>query len=348
MNLPLKIGNVIDALKDRIDLRKLLGRFYLQGEKVLWVSKPIEKLFTGKNVFYIITTDRLIIFHNGNLEHRLLSSVYFSERDSDSITFYDCVGNRLNDRRKILCFNYFRGNNSAYSIFQTIWEEKGPNGKLEALLQTSMEGKGLHSKNDIEQPNHLIFKGVIEGLFCTVKVIIILPIRRIEVELTCKNLADNFLLLYGQTAVQQQVKDVNINDPEFDASFIIQSNSRSFLEEVLTDRTKELMLNCIGSAKCRYQFGKVGEVTKEKGVDTRSQFSDQEDVLDFQLLDRKVDNRKTPSLKSSNDQGAPTSLKLTCSPENSIQLNFAFMVRLLENCLDSTAELAKSIEGYNN
>lgn len=401
MKLPLKPNTQDKELKDRIDLRKLLGRFYERGEEVIWVgdSSPVKQPFnvfhtisflcgvlgaiviivsTGISDIYaffsfiiiyalsflilfiasrvrtnrlsnrtnLITSERVLTFDGINLSHRSIGSVFYSKKEDDKIIFYDQTQGTI-VYREIHRFEKLENAQEGHGEFYKIWTEKGPYGKLEQSLKEIMERKGFQSKNDIvKNANTLTFNGSANGSPCIVSVFGILPVRNIEVQVTCPNNENNFLLLYGQHASKQQDEDVEINDPEFDDSFIIQSDSRSFLESALTDSAKQYMLNCVGSAVCYYQFGTVGEVTKEKGVDTRSQFTDSEDILDFQLLEPSADKKKTPTMRTDAKKGESTSLRLVCRPDSSMQFNFEFMGRLLENCVDSTVELGKGIHDY--
>ncbi len=400
MGLPLKPNTEGKELKDRIDLRKLLGRFHERDEEVLWaeysasnqmpvtvllassiligilgtilfislkgqihhyntllsisilflLSFPILLIYSKlrsnrlSKTVNIITSERIIKQSSSSLLHRSISSVYYFRRQEDNVLFFEKLLDTINDR-EIFRFTQLKNSKEAHIAFYNIWEKRGPEGKLEEALKSLMERKGFQAENNNTNVKDFVFTKSLDGAQYIVSVFGLLPVKTIEVMLNCPNKENNFLLLYGQHASKQLVEDVEINDPEFDNSFIIQSDSRSFLDAVLTDRTRQYMLNCIGSSDCRYQFGKIGKVTKEMAVDTRSQFIDSEDVLDVQLLDHKTD-RETPSLQTVAEEGTSSALQLTCRPESSMQFNIDAMVQLLENCVDSTVELGKGIEAY--
>jgi|GEM_PF-2657206 len=297
----------------------------------------------------IITTDHLIT--NGEkLEHRKISSVYEFERIINHLIFYDKFipkGERIiTEKREIIRFAEIENLQDPIKIFESIWNEKGPYGKLEIAIDKLMEQKGFQAINDINKVRVARYTREINGLDYNISIQGLLPIDSIRVSVRCPNNHNNFLLLFGQDATKQQVSDVEISDQLFDNSFIIQSDSRAFLENVLTERTKELMLLTLGASKCRYEYGDTrGPVTKEKAIDNSSNFSDQEDILDFQLLDEKTTYKKPATITTS--EGTTSTLILNCMPESSIQFNPAYLVRFLGNCLDSTVELGQHIQQYN-
>ncbi len=301
-----------------------------------------------QKVVNIVTSERVIVLSENGTTHRKYASIFnISSSNNDKgrmIMFQERVTDKNYDGNSgldtVFHFELVDKLNSPEAIINKLLDEKGPHKVVKEATLKLMEEVGLHQDSNW----YMRYNGEIDGMKTAVEVDGLFPIKSVKVLIDCPNYSNNFLVVKEQ--IDRKI-DVQVGDPEFDNAFIVKSDARDFLETILTEEIKKRMLNCLGQGACTYNFGKTGKVMKDKKIDKSSQFADDEDVLDFQML-TKTTRKDKPTIVENRKTGTTAQLKFIGTPMDSVQMNVPFLKKYIENCLMSAVQIAKQIKKYNS
>lgn len=320
---------------------------------VIVITLPLHYFIKSRKRTMVVTNHRILYgeeeYGINELDYLYLEGDYVIMKDGFE-NFSGTLKFKHKDKAKLI-YNEIKKGKSEFVIRQekartkAIEKQKERERALEKTpkRQTSisypLEQKGFTQVKESLLP---VYEGEINDLeyqvaFNSNKV----PIQSIEITVEVANIEDNFLLIYSQNH-PVVFSDIIIGDELFDRTFVIQSNDNKFLNTVLTKRAKQHLLACHSIANCQIQFGEKQNIDKEKGIDNSSKFTDQEDVLDFQLLDTNSSNKET-----TNNTEKSTTLTLHCLPDSNTKNNVDLLEGLVDNCLSSMLELGKSIQENN-
>ncbi len=263
------------------------------------LSKYKEETFP----FSAITTEHIFVEQNGELAH-------YPVRE---YTVVKTTGHRrtqmiLHNKHKktIILTGYYHLEVSLKQVAALIAPKNEKQSQLTEKIGRKYGLKHIKSITDAT-----VLTGKYKGYWFEVRWPDSYPIYSCSIEISCPNPLDTHFSISPETRGSNLKKlfnlnDVEIGDSNFDAAFLMQTDNSKLLKWILSQKTKSIITENKKYASCSWTFGDTNKQTPNIQAN-KSQYHDQADVLDIQLLKQSEDQ---PELYADYNENLVSKLKL--------------------------------------
>lgn len=232
---------------------------------------------------------------------------------------------------------------SDISAFVRHWELREPN----RIFNLELTGIcSVYRFNYTSSQNGILYNkisGALDGRDFLMELSEMLPLKNVRITIQCPNKNNHFFFIYPQAEDPDQKDDLLIGDPEFDKTFILQASNNNVLEQVLTADVQNRIMDCYGLSRLTIGFGNYVKVVDKPPETSKYTLSDQEDVLDFQLLQHKGERTTQTENTDAEDTGNTNQFVFEAKPTQRMQFNLLLLSKFVEVCVDCTRQMAKRI-----
>lgn len=303
----------------------------------------VASIRLGEKKIQILTNKRLISYKNGKtMFYKELPKIFEYERVDNQLVCYEKIGDFVSEHNKFSITHV--KNWDLIPALDKALEENGATANIQKNLEKLAEENNLL----IKKVNAYGIPTRMEGTFQDRNVEFVIedffPISKITVSVECSNKPGNYLRLVSINSMNNIFssfkKDLEIEDKRIDDEFLIESNDATLPSRVISAPVKRVLLDSLNFGKLEVKYGKKDRISFMK--DQGSKYNDQEDVLDFQLID------KQPTQDSRTiEQSELNQLILTFNPNKSTQFNVDSINRILKYCYSCSVLLAKEINSID-
>ncbi len=340
-----------------LNIEELFGENFQKGEELMWtLSVSTPGFFKQKISEFVLTTHAVAKIINGELkEHAFYHEIYsYDHQYKDKLDRYDLFfygytvyADFYQGREYVESVTLFHFENigSGISDFIKIWELREPIRvmNLEISGICSLYGFDYSSTNDAVLSNQV--SGLLDGRKFLMELPETMPLKHVRITINCPNENNHFFFMYPQLDDPGQAEDILIDDPDFDDTFILQASADGVFEYLLTEEIKNQIMDCSSVSKCTFGFGNFDELINRKPQKSDFKLQDQEDILDFQLLENEGTRKPDPTNASVENLGKTNQFIFEAKLDHRMQFNIHSLSKFIEICIECTRNIAKRLEG---
>ncbi len=175
-----------------------------------------------------------------------------------------------------------------------------------------------------------------------------IPIDLFYIHISCPNPLDTHFSISPETMGSNlkklvNMKDIKIGDANFDTNFLLKTDNSQLLKSILSSKTKSIIEKNNKYASCSLTFGDTNKQTPNIQAN-KSQYQDQADVLDFQLLKQSEDQ---PELYADYNKNLVSKLKLEANIRPDYHDFHKTAELIILNGFNTVIAMAEAMEVYH-
>ncbi len=350
-------------------ITKTLDPFQAPYELIRWYSEPkYDKKDTGTYPCFTAFTDKHVYIHqNGETDKLVIEKGAFLKRKTlqGKRQVFICIPTpNLEEKNKIIELKGVGDTGVSIMVIRSILHKY--NKEIQPFARNSLStNMGKKSPQGINIWKEMCSKYNLKRIDAITKAHVLTgkyndfwiearwdnaaQINAVSIEVTCPNPWESYFSISLETLSSNlkkliNIKDVEVNNQEFDAQFLLQTNHVHLLQSILTAPVRVSMKSAVKFGDCTWSFGSKTKSTNPLDTTTPSNFSDKEDVLDFQMLkpSETIQSQNVASLWDSNNT---SKIKFEAAI-NYFRMDYPSSGKLIRDGFTSAVSLAENIVRY--